>query len=64
MVLLTLIGYLKKMIFHKNFDEMLNSVNFQIRCTFAHPRILDVMLRVLSNLLMAKLTDISAKSEI
>ena len=39
---------------------MLNFVNAKNGGTFVHRRILDVMFRVLSNLLMFKLTDTSA----
>ena len=58
-VLLMKIGYFKKLFF-TNCDEMLNIVNFENGGTCVHRRILDVMLRILSNLLMSKLTDTSA----
>ena len=53
------IGYFKKRFF-TNCDVMLNFVNFKNGGTCVHRHILDVMLRVLSNLLMSKLTDTSA----
>ena len=53
------IGYFKKLFF-TNCDEMLNFVNFKNGGTCVNRRILDVMLKVLSNLLMSKLTDTSA----
>ena len=51
------IGYFKKRFF-TNCDKMMNFVNFKNGDTCVHRRILDVMLRVLSNLLMSKLYDI------
>ena len=58
MVLLMKIGYFKKRFF-TNCDDMLNFVNFKNGGTCVHRHILDVMLRVLSNLLMSKLTETS-----
>ena len=52
-------GILKERLF-TNCDQMLNFVNFKNGGTCFHRRILDAILRVLSNLLMAKLTDTSA----
>ena len=58
MVLLMKIGYFRKWFFHKC-DKMLKFVNFKNGGTCVHRCILDVMLKVLSNLLMSKLTDTS-----
>ena len=59
MVLLNKIGYFKKCFF-TNCDKILNFVIFKNGDNCAHRRILDVMLRVLSKLLLTKLTDTSA----
>ena len=55
------IGYFKKCFFTKC-DKMLNFVKFNNGGTCVHRRILDVMLRFLSNVLMSKLTDTSGYS--
>ena len=52
-------GYFKKSFF-TNCDRMPNYVNFTNGGTCVHRRILDVILRVLSNVLMSGLTDTSA----
>ena len=53
------IGYFKNG-FTTNCDKMPNFVNFENGGTCVHRRILDVILRVLSNLFTSKLTDTSA----
>ena len=58
-VLLMKIGYFRKR-FLTNCDKLLTFVNFENGGTCIHRCILDVMFRILSNLLMFKLTDTSA----
>ena len=55
------IGYFRKW-FLTNCDKLLTFVNFENGGTYVHRRILDVMFRILSNLLMFKLTNTSADS--